>query len=56
MLGMIFDDSLPVREMKEQKVVLGSATADLYIDYWECEESNKHLSGKQFDLLASELG
>lgn len=30
MLGMIFDDSLPVREMKEQKVVLGSATADLY--------------------------
>lgn len=51
---MIFGDSLPVREMKVQKVVLGSA--DLHIDYLECEVSNKHLSGKQLDLLASELG
>lgn len=52
---MIFNDSLPVREMKVQKAVLGSATADLYIDYLECEVSNKYLSD-QFDLLASELG
>lgn len=53
---MIFDDSLPVREMKVQKVALESATADLCIDYLKCEVSNEHFSGKQFDLLASELG